>query len=127
MAMLMAFIFSPIVAFTYQTTWNGKPVDISTPVHGSATSEIVRGKGLFYGIVVRTDGANDVTLNVYDGTSSSGKRLTTPDIVIKGSSFQSGWAINMDPAITYDSGIYVSVSVAGGGTCAYTVLFHAFQ
>lgn len=110
-----------------QTTWNGKTVDISSAGFGSASSEVVRGKGLFYGIVVVTDGTNDVTLAVYDGTSTSGKRLIAPNLVISGTAFKSGWAHSIDPPVTYDTGIYVSVSVAGGGYCSYVAYYSPVQ
>lgn len=120
-ALLFAAISSAV-----ETKWAGRSVDIAKHSLQSGNATITTGAGLFYGIVVRTDGTNDVTLNVYDNNAAtvSGTRLTPASIVIDGASYASGWAYSLDPAITYTTGIRVGVTVAGGGTCAYDVLYY---
>lgn len=105
------------------TQWRGRTVDIATSSVQTESKSITTGAGLFYGIVVRTDGTNDVTLNIYDGKSASGTKLTPANVVIDGASYAQGWSFSTTPAITYTGGIYVDVSVAGGGSCSYQVFY----
>lgn len=118
-----ALVFAAISS-AVETKWAGRSVDIAKHSIQTESAAITTGAGLFYGIIVRTDGTNNVTLNIYDARSATGTRLTPANIVISGTSYQSGWAFSLDPPITYTSGVYVSVSVAGGGTCSYDVLYY---
>jgi hypothetical protein len=92
---------------------------ISTPASASAAA--VTGTAAFYGIIIKTDGTNDVTLNIYDNTSAAGKKIVPTDIVVSGS--QKVWTLSYAPAIKCVNGIYVSISVAGGGSATYQVLY----
>jgi hypothetical protein len=85
------------------------------------STAIISGKVAFGGIVIKTDGTNDITLNIYDNTTNSGKRLIPPNSVISGSA--KVWALGYDPPIKCSNGIYVEVSVAGGGTCSFQVVY----
>lgn len=111
-------------AIAIQTQWRGRSVDIASSSIQTESKSITTGAGLFYGIVVRTDGTNDVTLNIYDSKSAIGTKLTPSNIVIDGVTYVQGWSFSTNPAITYTGGIYVDVSVAGGGTCSYQVFYY---
>jgi len=92
---------------------------ITVPATASAAS--VSGSCVFYGIIVQTDGTNNVTLNVYDNTAASGTNLTPDDIVILGSS--RAWTLSYSPGALCSTGVYVEVTVAGAGTCSFQVLY----
>ncbi len=123
----LALVLVGFQAIAHETKWNGFTVDIARSSVQTASASIATGRGLFYGIIVRTDGTNAVTLNVYDSGAANGTKLTPANLVINGASFVSGWSLGLDPAVTYTSGIYVSVSVAGGGACSYQVLYFPLQ
>ena len=61
--------------------------------------------------MVRTDGSNDVTVNVYDNTTNSGKRLIPEDTVIRGDMMLDG--VGYDPPVFCENGVYVEVSTSG--------------
>lgn len=88
----------------------------------TASALIHTGDALFAGIVVATDGTNAVTLDVYDGTTTGGTKVI-PQTVIPSSATNRSWALSIDPGLLVRSGIYIVVSVAGGGSCAYTVYY----
>ena len=92
---------------------------ITAPATVSARA--IAGACLFYGITVMTDGTNNVTLNIYDNTAASGTRLIPTNFIIPGIDRYFGYKPPLPIRCT--NGIYVSVSVAGGGTCSYQVLY----
>lgn len=121
---VLCLIFAASAATALNTQWRGRTVDIAKSSIQTESKAITAGAGLFYGIIVRTDGTNDVTLNVYDGKSAAGTKLVPTNIVIDGASYVQGWSFSTTPAITYTGGIYVDVSVAGGGACSYQVFYY---
>ena len=77
------------------------------------------GKCVFYEILIKTDGTNAVTLNIYDSLTATGKMIGNPDMVIAGA--ENNWTYNpVLPRLCWN-GIYIDVSVAGGGTCRVSV------
>jgi hypothetical protein len=107
-----------------ETKWNGKDVDIAKSYVGDGDYAVVTGsKGIFYGIRVRTDGTNNVTINVYDnGLEASGTTLLPASIVISGTDGVFGFPIFLDPPVPFNSGLYVDVDTAG--TVSYQVLYY---
>ena len=93
------------------------PITADAAVSGVAVS----GQSAFHGIVVKTDGVNNVTLNVYDNTAAAGTTLIPVNTVILGS--DRTWAFSWSPAVKCSTGIYVSIAVAGGGTATYKVQY----
>ena len=79
------------------------------------------GECAFHGIVLKTDGSNNVTLNIYDNTAASGTKLIPTDFVVPGSDYYFGYS--PPKAIKCSNGVYISVSVAGGGSCAFQVFY----
>jgi hypothetical protein len=77
----------------------------------SSSALTVSGAGVFYGVLVCTDGVNDITLNVYDGLTASGSKLLPSDVVV------AGWtnlvSIYSDNGLVVDNGIYVSAVTSG--------------
>lgn len=84
---------------------------------------VLSGKLAFGGIIIKTDGTNNVTLNVYDSVTATGTKLIPTDSIILGTSRLT--AISFSPPLRCGTGIYVSVSVAGGGSCSYQVIYDA--
>ena len=98
----------------------GKPVNVQYITEPQSSSGVaVSGKCAFGGIIVKTDGINDVTVNVYDNTTNSGKKLIPDNVVVKGSSGIDG--LGYDPPVYAEKGIYVEVVTSG--TCSWQVLY----
>jgi len=103
------------------TTGIGQVQVAKISVPATTSSAAVSGPSAFYGLIVKTDGVNNVTINVYDNTAASGTPLIPTDTVIAGS--DRTWALSYNPAIKCTNGVYVSISVAGGGTATYQVQY----
>ena len=88
----------------------------------TASAKILQGAGTFYGVVVATDGTNAVTMSVYDNIAASGT-LIVPTTVIPSSATNRVFAVGFTPAVKFNNGLYVAVSVAGGGSCSYVVYY----
>jgi hypothetical protein len=109
-------ILTAIVAFAEPTNYlRGSAVK-------TASALIYTGDALFGGFIVAMDGTNAVTIDVYDGTNSSGTKII-PQTVIPTSATNRSYSLSIDPGLHVYTGIYVVVSVAGGGSCAYTVYY----
>jgi len=81
----------------------------------------VLGKCVFAGLIVRPDGTNEVTLNVYDNTEAAGNRLLPSNITVPG--YGGLWTVAVYPGVTAEVGIYVDLIVAGSGSVEYQVLY----
>lgn len=68
------------------------------------------GETYFYGILVAGDGANAVTVNVYDNTAGSGKKLCPTFIVPTTDQLLNG---PIGLSVRAHNGIYVSLATAG--------------
>jgi hypothetical protein len=85
---------------------------------GTGSKSLGTGQCVFKGVWVATDGTNDVTVNVYDGSTAAGKKLI-PSIVIPGESRYGG--AMFDPGVLINTDIYVSVDTSG--TVSWQVYF----
>ncbi len=86
----------------------------------TASARVFTGPGYFHGITVITDGTNSVTVDVYDGLTATGRKLI-PTTVVTSSATDRSWAYNLYPPVRVTNGIYVNITVAGGGTASYMV------
>lgn len=89
----------------------------STPVGVSGSH--YKGRCVFLEVLVATDGINNVTINIYDNIKASGERIGNPNMVILGT--ERNWTYSSILARLCKKGIYIKVSVAGGGTCNVSV------
>ena len=88
----------------------------------SESEAVVAEPCAFGGIIIRPDGSNDITVNIYNNASAaSGKHLIPEDTVIKG--IEDIVVISVNPPLDASNGIYVEISVADSGTCAYQVIY----
>jgi len=97
--------------------WVYRPHRATTATASGALA--VTGQAVFYGVSVKTDGSNDVTLSVFDSLVASGTALIEEDIVIDGGAGYA--AIEETAGLPVDNGIYVVVTCAG--TCSYKVYY----
>ena len=88
----------------------------------TSSSLITPGPGYFCGIMVSTDGTNAVTIDVYGNTTAAVPKLM-PTWTVTSSSVNRAQTYNVYPPIKSDGGIYVNVSVAGGGSVKYMVYY----
>ena len=80
----------------------------------TASALILTGPGRICSLVFNTDGTNDVTLNLYDNTAASVKKLLPTDYLIKTSSTNREHTIEFRRDEGYVGvGIYVSISTSG--------------
>ena len=93
-------------------------VDISA--EKTESEAVVLVKSVFMGIIVWTDGTNDVTISCYNGADNSGSLLLPSSIVIPGS--KNLVIIGLDPGFPAIDGIYVEASV-GAGSFKYQVMY----
>lgn len=89
----------------------------------TASAAIKAAAGLFFGILVATDGANAVTLDVYDNDAAAAGTKLIPQVVIPSSATDRLRKIFLPAPVIAHEGIWVEVAVAGGGTCAYVGYF----
>lgn len=88
----------------------------------SADALIKTGVCAFAGLIVVTDGSNDITVNIYDNIEASGtKKLCPTDMLIRGAA--ETFTLSYDPPIICSTGLYVDISIAGGGSCSYQVVY----
>ena len=92
---------------------------IKTSAVKTASALIRTGKGQLHGILLCCDGTNATTISVYDGINDSGSTFVVQAAVIPGA--QTAFYMGFNPARRFETGCYVKVAVAGGGSCSYTV------
>jgi len=86
----------------------------------TATGQAITGAGKFQGLIIKCDGTNDVTLNVYDNTAASGTQLIPTNSVFEGTVRLA--AISFAPGIYYNTGVYLEITCAG--TCEIMVQYN---
>jgi len=87
------------------------PVTSGTAITSSAL--VLTGSGQFHGFALKADGTNDVTVNVFDSLTATGRKIIPTDSVFDGTVKLNAWSDN--PAIRLDTGIYIEITCAG--TC----------
>jgi len=88
----------------------------------TADALIHTGAGYFYGFVVKTDGTNSVTLQIYDNTEGSGTRIG-PDFICTTSSTNRMCVFGTgDLPIPFSTGLYVDIT-SSDTTPDYTVFY----
>jgi len=87
----------------------------------SASAAVVTGSGVFFGLLMKCDGTNDVVLNVFDSASAAGTKLIPTDLVFDGTVLAN--ALSFAPGVNFDTGLYLEIAVAGGGATEIQLLY----
>jgi hypothetical protein len=85
---------------------------------------VISGPGIYYGIVVQSDGTNNCTISAYDNatvSATTGQQLIPPSTVVLGTTRL--WAFSVNPGIKITNGISVQITAAGAGNCAFSVSY----
>jgi hypothetical protein len=123
--MVFALVFPARADWMSLTSGVGQVQVAKTSAWGTASGVAVTGACAYYGVTVLTDGTNAVTIKIYGNTAASGPVLVET-LVIAGS--QRVFTYGYSPAVnnvagTAITGVYVSSSVAGGGSYAWQVQY----
>jgi len=89
----------------------------------TADALIYTGYSNFTGILIITDGSNTVTVDIYDGTSTSGTKII-PTIVFDPAD-NTNHVLSFLPPIKMNDGIYIDVTTAG--TVTYKVYYNTIK
>ena len=95
-------------------------------IGNTSDAAVTTGPGYLKGLIVHTDGTNACTVKAYDNaTAASGTKLFS-DWVVTTSATDRTQALSFDDKeVPYGTGIYVDITVGGGGTCTYDVYFES--
>jgi hypothetical protein len=88
----------------------------------AADAAITTTSGIFYGIIVATDGTNACTVSIYDNASAASGTELIPTTVVTSSATDRVQRIPISPGVRYYNGIYVDITL-GAGSVGYTVYF----
>ena len=87
----------------------------------TADAAVRTSSGVFYGMWVITDGANNVTVSVYDNASAASGTKIFPTTIIPVSDTGAATTISFNPPIKYTKGVYVDITTSG--TVTYKVYY----
>jgi len=118
MKKLIVFFVMCIIAAVCAPSWAGEHA--YTSGEKTADAAIMTTSGAFYGIVVMPDGTNDVTVSVYDNASAAAGTELVPTLTFAGDG-GAQWFAPPYPIHCFN-GIYVDVTVGGGGSVGYSVM-----
>ena len=95
-------------------------------IGNAADAAVTTGPGYLKGVIVHTDGTNACTVKAYDNaTAASGTKLFY-DWVVTTSATDRTQALSFDgQEVPYGAGIYIDITVGGGGACVYDVYFES--
>lgn len=84
----------------------------TTPTKKTESAIVYTGACVFRGILLGTDGANDPTITVYDGTSNAGTEIL-PTCTYDASALGLNGVTGINPGIYCSTGLYVEITCAG--------------
>ena len=94
-------------------------------IGNTADAAVTTGPGYLKGLIVHTDATNACTVSVYDNTAASGTKLFSTWTVTTSATDRTQ-ALSFDAhEVPYGTGLYVDITVGGGGTCTYDVYFES--
>ncbi|MCP4488986.1 MAG: hypothetical protein GY820_16990 [Gammaproteobacteria bacterium] len=93
-----------------------------TSGENTADAAITTDPGKFRGILVATDGTNEVEVSIYDNASAASGTELIPTTVITTSDTNRAQGIFLPFEVEYKNGIYVDVTL-GAGTVGYVVYY----
>jgi hypothetical protein len=94
-------------------------------IGNTSDAAVTTGPGYLKGLIVHTDATNACTVSVYDNTAASGTKLFSTWTVTTSATDRTQALSFDDNEVPYGTGIYVDITVGGGGTCTYDVYFES--
>ena len=110
-----------ILIMLFSVTVFADKVDYSANLTADAT--IVSGKAEFHGITITGDGTNVITVDIHNGTSTSGEKIV-PTITFAQNANTKTQSFGVYPPVDCSKGIYVNITTAG--TASYVVYFKRY-
>ena len=104
-----------IVGSAYAGSWCYPKGEYTDDAAASTTS------GIFHGILFATDGTYPVTVSVYDNASAASGKELVPTHIVTTSATNRISGISIAPAVRYDNGVYVDITINASGTVTYMV------
>ena len=87
----------------------------------TADAKVTTGRGFITGIIVMTDGTNNVTVEIYDNVTAGGEKII-PTWIIPTSATNRSSALSFGgDGEPFDTGIYVDITTSG--TVSYMVYY----
>ena len=93
---------------------------IQSELSDSTAAIHYNGECVLFGVMIGTDGTNDVTINVYDGIDDTGDVAYTPNIKIQGSA---GLVYISPESILMTTGIFITAEVDNDGVCYHRAYY----
>lgn len=87
----------------------------------SATGQAYTGKCILHGYIIGTDGTNNPTITIYDGTSTSGEEIIPTAEYDAAALGVNGVVLSENASIECKTGIYVSITTSG--TCEVVAIY----
>jgi len=118
LALLIAlFVLAGSTSWAYSPPWI-----LYSAIYTADQEAVYSGDCWFYGLLVATDGSEDVTIEVYDSLTNAGTQVF-PDWIATTSSTNRMSVISFDPPLRMVNGISVDITIGGVGTAAYVVYY----
>ena len=92
----------------------------------TATGSVFSGRCRFHGFVLGTDSTNDPTITIEDRAGAGGQNAgeIIPTCTYDATALGLNGATGLPPeGVLCDNGIYVTISVAGGGAVEVTIFY----
>jgi len=86
----------------------------------TADGQAITGRANFYGLYIVTDGANAVTFDLHDGTSTAGTKIIPTTVIDPADN--TNQVISFSFPVVVSNGLYVNITTAG--TVTYKVYYN---
>jgi len=86
---------------------------VTSSGENTATASVLSTAGFLYGIMVVTDGSNDVTIDLHDNASAASGDKLVPTMVLNAVSNSRVISIPFSVPIAYSKGIYATITTSG--------------
>ena len=117
LALIMSlFILAGSSVWAYSPPWM-----LYSTIYTTDTAAVYSGDCWLYGLLMATDGVNDVTIEIYDSLTNAGTQVF-PDWIATTSSTNRMSVISFDPPLRMVNGISVDITL-GAGSASYVVYY----
>ena len=119
---ILALIMAVFILAGSSVWADSPPWMIFSSIYTADQTAVYSGDCWFYGLLLATDGTNNVTVKVYDSLTNAGTQVF-PDWIATTSATNRMSVISFDPPLQMKTGISVDITVGGGGSAAYVVYY----